>query len=302
MFLAKALLSTVCGTGFKLMRPKISFLRIRSAESSKGGLLLLLVTSAVWGSRVNKISAADSKGPKYVETMDHPLLEPKDLKSETCLRCHSAKNEGKFVHTAVGMGCEACHQADSENSRTVMALSATGGVLCAKCHAINTKSVLHGPYQAGQCVICHDPHAAAFPAQTRASGNALCLSCHMLDQPEARVDAQTSTVSLFDGQVYDLAAWQSAPKIGARHPGNKMERTSSDPAAVKTPDKPASELRCLACHDPHASKGGHLLRSGVAGPGAIQCVSLGYPSEFKHLNVMPWKAPVRRGVLSGERL
>ena len=64
---------------------------------------------------------------------EHPYIEPKDIKSETCLGCHPDKKEGKFVHSAVASGCETCHQATSEKEKeeTTVTLVAQGGKLCA---------------------------------------------------------------------------------------------------------------------------------------------------------------------------
>src|SRR5208337_1460828 len=91
------------------------------------------------------------------EPIAHPLIEQKDIKSETCLKCHPEKKQGKFVHSAVAMGCENCHEASKD-------------------------PVQHGPYKNGQCLICHDPHCSEFKAQTRAVVNSLCLACHALRQ------------------------------------------------------------------------------------------------------------------------
>ena len=79
------------------------------------------------------------------EPIEHPFIEPKDIKSQTCLTCHPEKKEGKFVHSAVRMGCENCHQAISEKNKTTITLVATGGDLCAKCHETRKDPVLHGP-------------------------------------------------------------------------------------------------------------------------------------------------------------
>ncbi len=258
------------------MQLKNSSLRIRSAEGSKGDLLLLLVISAVWVSRVRKISADDSP--------DHPYLETKDLKAETCLKCHPAENRGKFVHTAVGMGCETCHDAATADNKTTITLWAAGGNLCAKCHELKKDPELHGPYKAGQCLICHNPHTGAYKAQTRAVVNTLCLSCHMLNQPEAGVNAATQKVSLLDGRDYDLASWESAPKIAAGHSENNMPHAASDSVAVKGSGKPDAELNCLSCHGPHASKAEHLLRKAAKGRGAVENLSLGYHCNFKLVN------------------
>jgi predicted CXXCH cytochrome family protein len=176
------------------------------------------------------------------------------------------------VHTAVGTGCESCHVAASTDGKTTITLRATGGELCSKCHEMNRDSVLHGPYKTGQCLICHNPHSGAYEAQTRAAASTLCLSCHMLNQPEARVNAQAKTVSLLDGITYDLSKWEDAPKIAASHFENKLSGRSSAPAAAKESGKTNPGANCLACHDPHSSRAEHLLRKVAEARGE------GYPS------------------------
>ena len=277
------------------MHLKTSSLRIRSAEGSKGGLLLLLVTSAVWGSRISKLSAADSSDQAYLETSDHPYLETKDRKTETCLKCHPTKNQGKFVHTAVGMGCESCHQAASADDKTTIMLRATGGDLCSKCHEINKDPVLHGPYKAGQCLICHNPHTGAYAAQTRAAVSTLCLGCHMLNQPDARVNAETKTVSLLDGRIYDLATWERAPKIAAAHFENKLARRASAPVAVKESERLNTESNCLTCHDPHSSRAEHLLRKAAEARGGAEDLSLTYSYNFMGINGVLQNVPLHQG-------
>ena len=236
--------------GFEINAPKTSSPRIRSAEGSKGGLLLLLVTSAVWVSRISKLSAADSSDQSYLETSDHPYLETKDRQSETCLKCHPAKNQGKFVHTAVGMGCENCHQAASADDKTTITLRATGGELCSKCHEINVNPIMHGPYKAGQCLVCHDPHTGAYPAQTRAAASTLCLGCHMLNQPDTRVNAETKTVSLLDGRTYDLPRGRARPRSARRILRANRLAAQAPRLPNKEPGKPKAESDCLTCHDP----------------------------------------------------
>jgi predicted CXXCH cytochrome family protein len=198
----------------------------------------------------------------------HPDLDTKDIKSEVCLTCHPTKNQGKFVHTAVGLGCQSCHQVVSREHQTAITLRATGGNLCAKCHETKDNPVMHGPYRAGQCLICHNPHSASHKAQTRADISTLCLSCHMLNQPAVTLAPQRGTVSLPDGVTYDLAAWQSAPKIGTHHSEKKTASRDSEQVSGKKPVKDDAELNCLACHDPHASKAEHLLRHGAENRGA----------------------------------
>jgi predicted CXXCH cytochrome family protein len=158
--------------------------------------------------------------------------------------------------------------------------------------------VLHGPYKAGQCLICHNPHAGDYKAQTRAAVNTLCLSCHMLNQPEARVNPQSKIVTLLDGRVYDLASWQSAPKIGDGHP-KSTPRVPNDAVSVNAPGKHEAETDCLSCHDPHASKAEHLLRNAAEARGAAG----NFPVRSRH-NLVDVKgisqgAPMSQGPISG---
>ncbi len=117
------------------------------------------------------------------EPIAHPFIEQTDIKSETCLTCHPEKKQGKFVHSAIGMGCESCHRATSEKSKMTITLLVTGGDLCAMCHEAGKDPIQHGPFKAGQCLVCHDPHTGDFKAQTRAPVNTLCLSCHEQNPP-----------------------------------------------------------------------------------------------------------------------
>jgi predicted CXXCH cytochrome family protein len=259
-------------------------LRSRLAEGFKESMLLLLLSSTIWGLSIGRPFAADS--------IDHPYVDTKDLRSETCLKCHPTKNQGKFVHTAVGTGCDNCHQIASADNKTTITLIAAGGDLCAKCHELKKDPVLHGPYKAGECLICHNPHTGAYPAQTRAAVNALCLSCHILNQPEARVNAQTKMVSLLDGRVYDLASWESAPKIGVAHSENYMPGRASDPVTAKKPGKNDAVVNCLSCHDPHVTKAEHSQRKAAEGRGAAENLSPGYHGDCARVNGGPQNVPV----------
>ena len=188
------------------------------------------------------------------EPIEHPFIEPRDIKPETCLTCHPEKKEGKFIHTAVGMGCGNCHQITSGRTKTTISLFATGGDLCAKCHEAKKDPVLHGPYKSGQCLICHDPHSSEFKAQARSAGNSLCLECH------APKPAIADTVSLFSFQKMSQADFEAIPKIeldptlGFGHP------CATHPVAeVADPLHGGEKMSCLSCHAPHASRLPNLL-------------------------------------------
>lgn len=195
-------------------------------------------------------------GASAQETLEHPYIEAKDVKPETCLTCHPETKQGKFVHTAVKMGCPECHHIVTGKSHTTITLFALGSNLCAKCHEARVDPVLHGPYKNGECLICHEPHVSDFKAQIRADVNSVCLECHA-PKPQAG-----STVSLYGLQTISKAEFEAAPKIDLDpslrfgHP-----RPAHPVAGVPDPLHSGENMSCLSCHVPHASTLAHLLVS-----------------------------------------
>jgi len=194
------------------------------------------------------------------EPIEHPFIEPRDVKPATCLTCHPEKNEGRFVHAAVRMGCASCHQIISEKSQTTISLIATGGDLCAKCHEPQRDPVLHGPYKNGQCLLCHDPHSSEFKGQTRSAGNSLCLSCHMSKS------ATGNAVSIFDLERLSKADFEAIPRIELDPSLRFGHPQPAHPVAeVADPLNGGEKLSCLSCHTPHASTLPNLLISPKGG-------------------------------------
>jgi predicted CXXCH cytochrome family protein len=197
------------------------------------------------------------------ESASHPFIEQKDIKSETCLTCHPDKKEGKFVHSAVGMGCENCHQATSEKDKTTINLVAEGGALCAMCHEAKKDDVLHGPYKNGQCLVCHDPHSSEFKAQTRAAANPLCLACHGL------APAQKVMADVFDSQKISKADLGTMPKIELDRTLRYGHPWATHPVSeIADPLHAGQKMSCLSCHTPHASAQENLIVA-VKGPGTV---------------------------------
>jgi predicted CXXCH cytochrome family protein len=203
-------------------------------------------------------------------TLEHPFIEKRDLKSATCLTCHPAKKAAKFVHTAVGRGCENCHQAASENNKTTVTLVAEGGDLCARCHVPNGDPVLHEPYQAGRCLVCHDPHTGSYAGQIRTQVNVLCLGCHGTGQSGVKVNPDENFVELPGRQTVSLQEYGRAPKIDAGHSESNFPHSASGPIRVKEPLKLGAETTCLSCHDPHSSQAQHLLRRAAEPQGNVK--------------------------------
>jgi len=40
----------------------------------------------------------------------HPVPLDKNVDAAKCLECHEDKSKGKFVHSAIAMGCMSCHE------------------------------------------------------------------------------------------------------------------------------------------------------------------------------------------------
>ena len=197
------------------------------------------------------------------EPIEHPFIEPRDIKPETCLTCHPEKMARRFVHTAVRMGCKNCHHIISEKNKTTMTLFAAEGDLCAKCHEVKKGPVLHGPYEKGQCLICHDPHSSEFKAQTRAEVNSLCLACHGLQQ------VRGETVTLFGSQKISKADFEAIPKIELDPTLRFGHPWVTHPVAqVADPLHKGEKMSCLSCHTPHASAQENLIVS-VKGAGNV---------------------------------
>jgi predicted CXXCH cytochrome family protein len=190
------------------------------------------------------------------EPIAHPFIEQIDIKSETCLTCHPEKKQGKFVHSAVGMGCENCHQATSEKNKTTITLVATGGDLCAMCHEASKDPVQHGPFKNGQCLTCHDPHCSEFKAETRAATNSLCLACHGVQR------VQGQTVTLFSTAKISKADFEAIPKIELDPTQRFGHPWVTHPVAqVADPLHTGEKMSCLSCHTPHASAQENLIVS-----------------------------------------
>jgi len=208
-------------------------------------------------------SAPSAAGPTSQGPKEHPFVDANDLKPENCLKCHADVQKGKFVHTAMNSGCDTCHQAASANGKTVITDVATGGDLCSMCHEIEKATVVHGPYKAGQCLACHDPHSSDYTKATLARTNTLCFTCHGVDQPGIAVQADARTASVLGGQTIGLDEYGKAMKIGLDRGGATGHPVMGHPISGKVPGKKDVTLSCLSCHAPHSSALPNLMPPGV---------------------------------------
>ena len=188
---------------------------------------------------------------------EHPVPLEKNVDAAKCLECHEDKTKGPHVHSAIATGCTTCHEVKIvDKDTTNVELIAPKEELCFTCHEKSSASTLHGPYEKGRCVFCHDPHVSDFDKQLRADGNKLCLECHQNRNV-------TGALALFKTS-YELTQeeFQQVPKIGLDptlrfgHPmGN--HKVADDP----NPLKPGEKISCLTCHDNHAADREKLVRT-----------------------------------------
>jgi predicted CXXCH cytochrome family protein len=151
----------------------------------------------------------------------------------------------------------------SENDQTTITLRATGGDLCTTCHAAKKNAVLHGPYRAGQCLVCHDPHTGDRPDQIRAEINTLCLSCHGTGQSGVKVNPETQLVALLGNRTVSLDDYRQAPKLELDRGGTSRHPITGHPVVGKDPRRKDAMLSCLSCHDPHSSALPNLMPAGA---------------------------------------
>ncbi len=155
-----------------------------------------------------------------------------DSDDQSCKSCHRRIVAYRYVHGPASVwACGTCHDKESKNSRYDVRQPYSSA--CYECHADtmdswNAMEHRHGPYSLGNCTICHSPHASNHPFFTRRHTTDLCLSCHVDKATGAHV------VTSFAGRGHPV-------------------RGKPDPL------NPGKELTCASCHNPHASRFGHLL-------------------------------------------
>lgn len=188
---------------------------------------------------------------------EHPVPLEKNTDAAKCLECHEDKSKGAHVHSAIAMGCTTCHEVKVEKDTTNIELVSPKEEICFTCHEKAKAKILHGPYDKGQCVLCHDPHVSDFDNQLRASGNALCLECHR--------DRQIAggKVALFktDHELTE-EEFQAIPKIDL-DPTLRFGHPFGNHRVADAPDllHPGQKMSCLTCHENHAADRDKLVRT-----------------------------------------
>jgi len=197
------------------------------------------------------------------ETPNHPVQLPVNTDSATCLECHSSIKDGKYVHTALEMGCTVCHSIkEVGKDGTSITLVSPPDQLCFTCHTKSTDPVQHMPYAEGGCIVCHSPHSSNFPAHTLASHQDVCLGCHAKGLP--KIDVSKHMITTPWGAVFSSGKFRGVAFLGlnqahtAGHPTGGHPVSGPNTAKVPSAQNVPAEMSCFACHEAHTSTQIHL--------------------------------------------
>ena len=201
-----------------------------------------------------------------------PTVKPHDpLAGKTCVDCHKrvASPEVNCPLTKEDL-CEFCHEipAGGGLSRLVQGSEQ----LCLKCHNREQfkGSYVHGPFAAGACVTCHDPHGGNVPGMLRITGPQMCLECHRDMNPQRFTSAkfmhkptETDCIACHSPHLSEQRFMLTSAVPGLC--GKCHEKTVKDEQMATVKHSPVTEeSACMNCHDPHrAQESGLLLADGL---------------------------------------
>lgn len=219
----------------------------------------------------------------------HPVPLDKDTPPAKCLECHEDKSKGKSVHSAMALGCTACHEIRVNRDVTrVKLITATPSALCLTCHADKNAKQIKGtvhPPAVRDCLKCHDPHSSdnQYHLLKPTSGGAkenLCLDCHTkgLNVPEKGSRHPALDIGC-DACHVTHKTGDSQDREFKFHLTKAVPALCLDCHDVKNSDlakahqnQPFETADCLACHEPHQSDRPKLMQAFVHPPfGDKQC-------------------------------
>ncbi len=194
---------------------------------------------------------------------EHPVPLGKNPDSSVCLQCHSDKNQGKHVHSAIAMGCTTCHDVTTAKGVTLISLVSPANTLCFTCHDKSSDKVLHGPYAEGLCVTCHSPHSSKYPDQLLTDQQDLCLGCHA--RARLKVNRRKQTVKTPWGVTLTSVEMQGWHFLNLNKTLTDNHPVAGHPVTGPNSALGKGQITCLSCHQPHASNKPNLLPANVRG-------------------------------------
>ncbi len=231
-----------------------------------GAIILFASLIALFG--VSKpLSAQERKTP----AKPIPRIKPHDpLGGKECTDCHKRVVPSK-VNCLLAKEdlCELCHKVPAEGGLTSFVEAPEP--LCFKCHKKDQfkGSFVHGPFAAGACTTCHDPHGGNVPGMLRTTGSQMCLACHTnmrarftnarFRHKAAATECTGCHSPHMSEQRYMLTS--AVPQLC----GKCHEKIVRDQQTATVKHSPVTEdPACMNCHDPHtAQESGLLLADGL---------------------------------------
>jgi predicted CXXCH cytochrome family protein len=214
----------------------------------------------------------------FCSAATHPVPLDKNTDSAKCIECHEDKAKGKFVHSAIALGCTSCHEIRVNKDVTrVKLITTTPQALCITCHtdkdAAQLKGTVHPP-AVRDCLKCHSPHASdnkyqlLLPTTGTTKTDNLCLTCHNqgLNVPatgsrHAALDMGCETCHVTHkvgekGKIeFDFHLAKAPPALCL----DCHDATSAD--LVKAHQgQPFATANCVQCHNPHQSNQPKLMQ------------------------------------------
>jgi len=262
----------------------------------------------------------------------------KEPQKELCAGCHDTSelvvktaHEASApvkMHAPVAAGnCSGCHDAHGGTRKALVTRDRAD--LCFGCHTQEKVAFAagnpHKPVMDGNCDVCHTPHGSTGEALRLKSEPELCTQCHDLTKPPLKDAHKGFDVSA--SQCTQCHAPHNSPKKhllnpvvhppfeegdcescheGGKDASGKMAPVAADACFTCHDEKQtdpghqhAKGVTCTNCHEPHSSKGAHLIndpgrlcqschqdvvQSGAAAGGADGAVAstAGSPPMHRH--------------------
>jgi predicted CXXCH cytochrome family protein len=224
-----------------------------------------------------------------------PTVKPHDpLKGKDCTDCHKRVVSSKInCLLAKEDLCESCHKVPAEGGFS--RLVDTPEPLCFKCHKKDQfkGSVIHGPFAAGACITCHNPHGGSVPGMLRSTGPQMCLECHK--EMSARFSnarfphkaALTGCTNCHSPHLSDQQHLLTAavPKLCGKCHADIAKDVRT---AVVKHSPVTKDSSCMNCHDPHeAQESGLLLEDGL--DNCLKCHDKTVKDEARNLEFKDMK-------------
>jgi predicted CXXCH cytochrome family protein len=219
----------------------------------------------LWPALLGGCTVLSGQEPKPRAKAIPAVKSHEPLEGKECSGCHKRVVSSKVNCLLAKKDlCEFCHQVPAGGGLTRPVEAPEP--LCFKCHKKDQfkGSFVHGPFAAGACITCHDPHGGNVPGMLRIAGKQMCLKCHkdlssrfanakFLHKAAATECTNCHSPHLSE-QRYLLTS--AAPGLC----GKCHEKVARDQQTAVTKHSPTTEdSACMNCHDPHLAQESRLL-------------------------------------------